>query len=93
MKKKKQIELRQLFAERIHTKYRLRSVIYTDGSKTDSRTGFSVIVEGNIIVERTHNLLSIYSVESMAIIKALEQDVTVDAAYQCKWNSDIDHTT
>lgn len=68
---KNNIELRKLLTQRLHTKYRFHSAIYTDGSKTDSRTGFSVIVDGNIIRKRTHNQISIYSVESMAIIEAL----------------------
>lgn len=64
-------QLRKLFAERIHTKYRLHETIFTDGSKNDSKSGFSVITEAEIIRKRTHNHLTIYSVESLAIIEAL----------------------
>lgn len=69
---KHQFELRQLFAQRMHTKYRVHKSIFTDGSKTESKTGFSVITEEEIIRKRTHNHLSIYCVESLAIIEALQ---------------------
>lgn len=69
---KSQIELRKLFAQRIHTKYRTCRPIYTDGSKNETKTGFSVITEEEIIRRRTHSQLSIYCVESLAIIEALK---------------------
>lgn len=54
----------------MRTKYRFHTDLYTD-TITKSRTGFSVLVEGNVIRKRTHNY-SIYSVKSIAVIKSLK---------------------
>lgn len=65
------IELRRTFISRINTKYRVHTQLYTDGSKTDSRTGYSVVGNNLVIHKRLNDMSSIYTAECYALKDAL----------------------
>lgn len=65
------ITLLQLFLRRKSTRYRVHRTIYTDGSRRDSKSGYSVVSEQFTIRRRIADMTSIYAAESEAAKEAL----------------------
>lgn len=79
-------ELRSRFFARKNTKYRLYTDIYTDGSKTEERVGYSIVNGVNVTQRRINDNSSIFRAESLAVKDAVEwitQQQTVGAYLIC----------
>lgn len=64
-------ELLATFYERKNKKYKFSDIIYTDGSKMNNRTGYSVCHNQSVIKKRMNGACSIFHAEYLAVITAL----------------------
>ncbi|XP_055527217.1 uncharacterized protein LOC129719833 [Wyeomyia smithii] len=66
--------IQKLFSKLKATRYRYHQTLYTDGSRKDGKSGFSVVGENVTIRRRIDDTSSIYKTESEAVKEATNQD-------------------
>ncbi|XP_058827768.1 uncharacterized protein LOC131687689 [Topomyia yanbarensis] len=72
--------IQQLFHRLKLTRYRIHRFVFTDGSRKDNKSEFSVITDDVVIRRRIDDMSSIYAAESEAAMEALSWVANQDGA-------------